>query len=833
MSLFVWQIFILLCFIIATLFFGGVHPTTVLWLSGGLALALATALGLKNIRWRLPWPLLTLCLLIFMGLTFTLIPWRASFVAHLAPANWAFLNYLLKEPDGTIPSALTISLTPGESLFSLIRVFIFFIYLILLIALFSHSSKKRLWPLWLFSLLGAFSTVASLILALAIPDFVTSLYPLGTTSDALFPASFINSNFQATFYSLATFAALALFLREEEKKEAKIWAWSLAALALLGLILTASRAAIITSLLGLTILAILEHRLWGKKGLLAILAAAIFSLPAAWYLGAYRLQKELSSLPINELNLQQEKMANFPYIWKIVQDFWPFGAGSEALAALYPQYATGQEVVKNVSAAENILLDFALKFGLPLTITILALGAIFLAQFLRRRRLGPTELALLIGLFVWFIHNMADFNWRSPAIMMAVAIFLATLITAKRRHGQPSWLPLPKWSIALVVILSLGAIFWGYKVRPSIPRQFDQELRFYVTSANSAALAKRLEEARRYAPADSFLYTLTALSLGTSGQRKEAAKALHYVNRALYFRPKNWPAHYAASRALTSLGQNSQALLELRYALEAAKEEEKKVLIKAIWHGGQGKDLLLSLGAESNQELERILLTTLLELDAQAALKEAFGRFDFANKAEKLGALELAYNIGERLNDAEIKKAACARSQKLQPDSYWTKSCRALLLADNGHFHEALAQLKGLLSPLTPVNEALLLIKALASIAQKSRDIELITWLMQSPRATPLLGDLYYKRALIYWQKGDKKAALRDFQFATNIDPHSYAWYYIGREREENGHYELARLAYQKMLEYHPEYRPAQEALKRLAPIRQELKGEEKIHDLK
>ncbi len=813
------QLLALFWFVLAVLLWGGVHPNTSLWLLGGTASTLLAGLFLKNIRWRMPRPLFLLMLIMCLILIIqAVIFWPTGLVSFLAPANYDLLNYLLKGADGLSPKYLPISLTPGETLFSLVRTLVFFIYLIILSAFFGHRSQRRFWPLWLLGSLGALSALMSLLLAGALPDFSARFYPPGAVSDALFPATFINSNFQAAFYSLALFASLALALYENGEKEQKIWGGSLAALSLLGLILTASRAAIITTAIGLIILAFIGHKHLGKKGVLSLILVTLLSLPAAWSVGAYRLQKELKTLGVNEFDLSGEKIASIPEIWNITKKFWQFGAGSEALATLYPQYVNdGREALKSVSYAENIFLDLPLKFGIPASILILALGTLFLWQFFRRRHLGASELTILIGLLAWFIHNLADFNWRSPAIMMAIAIFLSILITARRRRDVPGWYHPHKALLAMVILLAFISCGLAIKAKPYIPRQYDALWQTYITSGNSEALKENLQKVLHYAPADGYAYTLMALSLTQRGEKEAATEALHYVNRALFLWPKNWFAHYTAGHALNTLGHREQAFLELRLALENAQSKDKKQLINMLWRAGQGKDILINLGAESDAETQRILLTALLELNEKEALKEAFIRYNFAATAQTPSALQLSYNIGERLNDAAIRAFICEKSQKILPDSYWTKSCRAMILADSGSFDEAINLLKPLLKTHPSEKDALYIIRALARIAQKSANSDLLTTLMTAPAATVLLSDLYYKRGLIYQEKGDFSAALRDFQFAINIKPDSYAWHHIGLLREKSGHFELARLAFQKMLEYHPEYRPAQEALRRLS----------------
>ncbi len=176
------QLLTLFWFALAVLFWGGVHPVTSLVLLGGVAVTLLGGLVAKNVRWRLPRPLLglfiTLCLFLIIQ---TVSFWPGGLVAFLAPANYDFLSYLLSGPDGRRPERLAIAITPGETLFSLVRVVIFFIYLFILSAFFGHRSKKRLWPLWVLAGLGAITALLSLLLAVAWPDFPAHFYPGGAT----------------------------------------------------------------------------------------------------------------------------------------------------------------------------------------------------------------------------------------------------------------------------------------------------------------------------------------------------------------------------------------------------------------------------------------------------------------------------------------------------------------------------------------------------------------------------------------------------------------------------------------------------------------------------
>lgn len=807
------QILTLVWPILAIAVFGGVHPISVILLLAAVTLTLLATIFLPQIHWRIPKPFFIAALGLLAINTIQLIPWPRQFVQFLAPKTYDFLAYLLASPGGQPPNWLPAVFTPGETLFSAGRLLLGLLYLLLLVTVFSHHSHKRTWPLWLLAIAGAFSVVVSLLSSAITPGGFSNLYPAGAVSDALFPGTFINSNFQAGFYILATFGALGLAGHHTLHHEQRLLAIVLALFSLCGIALTASRGAILCTAAGLLILAFTQYRHFGKKGLAVLILSTMAATALAYYLAAAHINNQLATMSPDQFNWQQEKISRWPDFIRIIKDFWLFGTGDAGVAALYPHYAaSGGQII---SAAENIFLDIPLKYGgagflLLLISTIMAGG-----QLIRYREFHHMEKTCLAGLLTWLCHNMVDFNWRSPAIIMVAAILLATLITAQHRHNTPHWHHLNKLSIYTLCTLALLWLLPATLARHHLPHQFDQPMRLAITTNDLATGFKLFQQQQRWSPADSYSYTLYGWQLAATENRQQAVLALHYLNRALFLDDHNWQATYATWLALNTRGQKSQALLQLRLALEYAPYEKRTLLIRQLGHKTTGIEQLIYLGKESTPIVQQQILAFLLSGSERQFLAKAINEFSFIDKAVTANQLELAFKIGLRLYDEKIQDLACEKSNKLYPTAIWSRCCQALLASRHDSAATAITDLRKRLDDAS-FEDGMTIIRTLDDIYYKNKNLSGLTNLLHHPAAVNNLAFLYYHRGLLYAEKNDTASAIRDWQHATDIQPNIPAWYQLGRYYEKKGHQDLAIAAYRKMLEYHPDDQPSLEALKRL-----------------
>lgn len=325
----------------------------------------------------------------------------------------------------------------------------------------AFSRRQRV--LWLIAALvaaGVVTAVAGLCQAFGGWDWFLWLYKgVEKTASAGYP----NRDHFAQLCALTVFVSLGLsvgILTAPRGSRLAQWAigrrwlgWIFAAgavAALLAVIFSYSRAAILVTVAGLVLFA--AALVWGRRGRTVSVPAGTVALTlfiASFYgldVLTERVAFVLSGTDPSALVRRE--------IWGTVEDViamspW-FGSGWEGVRALAPMFDTSYVPGYIVNAAHNDYLELAVIVGRPLAIVVGVGGLAFYVMALRRTAaLGhrgssyfPAALGLGIGILMVICHEFVEYGLKQPAnllmFVVAAAAWGLVLRSASVKDGEES-----------------------------------------------------------------------------------------------------------------------------------------------------------------------------------------------------------------------------------------------------------------------------------------------------------------------------------------------------------------------------------------------------------
>lgn len=276
---------------------------------------------------------------------------------------------------------------------------------------------------------------------------------------------FVNRNTAATFFGLILLALLALLhkrlqapnwrmvrvlvanrliVQNKQKRLIRSAAFvsMLTAFCFIALMLTGSRAGIVSSFAALLFFILLTvfnspsrtgrnagplpDKAGGSKRLAAIMlviAVGLFSLFANRV--ALRMETRLED---------DLRFCYMPGIMRAITDSWPWGSGLASFAETYASYHAAQCGVNAVvTHAHNVyaegLLTLGVAFPFYAAFFVLAQMAIFIHGARKRKTYRYASHLGLAGLLLVALHSTLDFSLQIPGFAMTYAIFLAPIVT--------------------------------------------------------------------------------------------------------------------------------------------------------------------------------------------------------------------------------------------------------------------------------------------------------------------------------------------------------------------------------------------------------------------
>ncbi|MDB4990184.1 MAG: hypothetical protein JWN04_5362, partial [Myxococcaceae bacterium] len=257
---------------------------------------------------------------------------------------------------------------------------------------------------------------------------------------------------------------------------------------------------------------------------------------------------------------------------KLMKDLLPLlrqhpwiGVGRGALGDASPSVVSGSV---RALFAENLPLHWALEWGVPAALLVLALVAGSLVQVRPRR---GEDWALALGFLALCAQNLVDFSLELAGVSCVAAVALGTMVAREGARERPSRFSMPTLRslapascIAAMVAVSAAAplLVSGGRVglRDQLLTKLDDAGRVF-----SPLLGGALD----YYPLDPNFIVLGA----AHAVRHDDRAAARWLNLAMTVAP-GWSApHVQAAYFLERQGATSQAALELRLAFEADAEQ--------------------------------------------------------------------------------------------------------------------------------------------------------------------------------------------------------------------------------------------------------------------
>jgi hypothetical protein len=254
----------------------------------------------------------------------------------------------------------------------------------------------------------------------------------------------------------------------------------------------------------------------------------------------------------------------------IITDHPFFGVGRGAFESVFPAYRTkpGHMVFTH---AENFLAQWFSEWGVPVAL----LALLGLLWSLRSRRLGladsPAARAATIGIVILLVHNLVDLALELPSVMFLVALTLGTLWGSARRDRleRSARLTMPwAWGAAAAAAAAFvfAAIYGRSPVTSERVRLQHAYDRLSVESREVRdSFRAELRAAIRRHPAEPYFPLLGALV----AWRSRTDNPMPWLQRVLEREAFPSRAHILLAHLLHARRANSQALLELRLAVES------------------------------------------------------------------------------------------------------------------------------------------------------------------------------------------------------------------------------------------------------------------------
>ncbi len=401
--------------------------------------------------------LVAACFLLAALIVQTLL--QTSPLPGIAPPNPAWATAAMFAQ--AVPAA-TISLTPADDQLGLLSAALPFGAFMAGLVIFDSDERAAKALRW-FAIAGGWLALWAILQFLLFPDmlgFIQKRFYLGSLTGL-----FVNRNTAATFFGLILLTLVVLLHKrlvapdwrmiralvanrltvpDEQKRLIRKAAFigALTAFCFLALMLTGSRAGIMSSfaaLLFLILLTVFNSPLRaGRKAAASRRRRRGFKRKAAVMLA---ITVALFSLFASRVALRMEtrveddmRFCYMPGIMRAIADNWPWGSGLASFAETYAPYHMAQcGVDAIVTHAHNVyaegLLTLGIAFPFYAAFFVLAHLAIFIRGARKRKSYRYASHLGLAGLLLVALHSTLDFSLQVPGFAMAYAVFLAPIVT--------------------------------------------------------------------------------------------------------------------------------------------------------------------------------------------------------------------------------------------------------------------------------------------------------------------------------------------------------------------------------------------------------------------
>ncbi|NNK41838.1 MAG: hypothetical protein HKP46_04190 [Myxococcales bacterium] len=270
---------------------------------------------------------------------------------------------------------------------------------------------------------------------------------------------------------------------------------------------------------------------------------------------------------------------------------------------------------------ENLPVQWASEWGLPIALTLLMIVVWSVARGFRLRR-SHAHLGGLAGLVAIGVHQLADFSLELAGVAVVAA---ATLGAVADSVSVRRTLSLPKLCTA-VSIVSVGAAALALSLIGGDVFTLEVQSRAALDQGDVAKARELAARGLSLHPSEP-IFALTGAELAV---RERDASAGRWINRAQELAPLWSAPHLLAARWLFSLGELDQALVEIREA-EALRPGSARTTICSLLRADQNPATALRAapdGPEGARFLDRAALCLPLRSPAAQRIDEAARKLD-------------------------------------------------------------------------------------------------------------------------------------------------------------------------------------------------------------
>lgn len=724
----------------------------------------------------------------------------------------------------------TLSIEPYINLEYLIRVIV--LLLIFIIAFQSEFTETNI-LLKAIAYCGAIIVLYGFIEALLNFKTFYSQYT-NLTNEGILPSVFINTNHQAGFLGLATFAGISLYYSTDLKTERLFYLFA-SVLSGAGIFLTLSRGGIIAFISSIIFLSaiILKGRLPSKKSIAIFLGISI-TIIIAFYMAYQEITAELQTLT-DIKRMENEKYRLVLNSLGLFKDFILTGVGKGGYEPIFNLYR-GDTLFVSFSLMENQLFQQLSDYGIIYFIIMVGL-IIYFAFILLKNTLSLKTALLLTTIFYILLQNLVDFNLEIFSVQVATIVIIATLLSRFSHLKDENNEPVHKIysfnltnkrlflsGIVISLILIIGIVLTSINRREKVEAETELMLNTGLPPDNTYFLAK----VRKYP----FNYYIPASIAARYYLDTKIPIIKSYLLHSSLINPLAFEPHYMLYRYFMKTREFARAQSECRLALRYSRNNKARLIYSELLKNVDKKELFKYIPYTPD------VITSLAEYlvnNSEIELAKEFIEDALYLSESNSDILKNAFYIYIRLKD--IKKAEATLNLYEKIDKGYTLHLLQGSLYELKNLNdEALIEYKKA-DELNPLNSDILTRIAnlyyKIGIMEEARSYYLKVFLCDRIGNDTKV-NIYVSIANTYLMQKNTYEALKYLRTALNLRPRDIAIKLrIASICESNGNLICALNEYKEISMINPEHNFSIQKIKNLEQRLKEIEENRRLEELK
>jgi tetratricopeptide (TPR) repeat protein len=533
------------------------------------------------------------------------LPLPLAWLEYLAPSQWDIWARALKPFGSPPPELASLSLAPHRTLVEALKMASYGVIFYLSARLGRHGMGR-------IAAIAFASALAVALMALGHRALgAEKLFGIYAPSDARAVAPLLNPNSRAGYENLGFFCGLGLLFRFGTRPRGAFIGIGLVLL-VVEILLCQSRGGTVCLVFGMLLVPLLRPAAAeppSELGGTEISRGRQLAIVGA--IGAGAASMAIVSRPRGGFGFEEslEKLALFARVAELVRDHAAWGVGRGAFGSAFAPYQPGAGSIV-FEHAENLPLQWAAEWGLPVAVFALAALVWSLAPVVSRRSLlSPVRRCALIGAGALCSQNLVDLGLEITAVAALLSFVLGGLLGAALGPHAPRAkrrAPLLSFGAVLTVACIGLVLVWG----SDSPARERERLHARLAEARGVpdeGFWGALRAAVLSYPADPYFPLL-----GAAAALAEGRDSLLWAARAVERAPASALGQLALARALFARRATDQALGALARAIELDPTSapqairlglewrlSPELLARAVPEGPRGRGSLESLADAS------------------------------------------------------------------------------------------------------------------------------------------------------------------------------------------------------------------------------------------